>query len=55
MEAPEPSVPDQPAPRSDEQMAVAFEDGWDSAAISSAELSAIERLLGEDLFKLFNA
>jgi hypothetical protein len=36
-------------------MAVVFEDGWDSTAISGGELSAIERLLGEDLFKLLNA
>jgi hypothetical protein len=36
-------------------MAAVVKDEWDNAAISDAELSAIERLLGEDLFKLLKA
>lgn len=49
MEAPKSLDPNQP------ELAVAFEDGWNNAAISDAELSAIERLLGEELFNLLNA
>lgn len=55
MEPPEPSVPNQPAPPNDAQMVLVFEDGWDNAAVCDAELSAIERLLGEDLFNLLKA